>query len=294
MSERFRLSQHDAYCKVMFPAMASDCEVLFDDMSLEQALSLGLAACEETRRIETKFSRYRDDNIVHRINHSRGEDIRVDDETADLLDFAQQLHELSGGRFDISSGVLRKIWTFDGSDKVPDEARIRDCLRFVGWDKLTWRRPFLALQPGMEIDFGGIGKEYAVDKVFDLLTKDCDKALLVNFGGDLRARGPRGDGSAWQVGVEQLVKEQPSLLEISGGAMATSGDSRRYLLRDGIRYSHILDPRTGWPVREAPRSVTAVAPTCVEAGAYASLALMMGAGAEQFLDEQKIQYWSIR
>ena len=117
----------------------------------------------------------------------------------------------------------------------------------------------------------------------------------MNFGGDLRAYGPRSDGSKWQVGVEKVSADQPvEMLAMSQGALTTSGDSQRYLLRDGIRYSHILDPRSGWPVSNAPHAVTVVAPTCVQAGMLSTLALMMGAGAEAFLDEQGIQYWSVR
>jgi FAD:protein FMN transferase len=153
----------------------------------------------------------------------------------------------------------------------------------------------LTLPAGMEIDLGGIGKEYAVDKVFNLLAEHCQCALLVNFGGDLRLRGPRSNGRQWQIGFEKIKPEQRAqILSMASGAIATSGDSQRYLIQDGIRYSHILNPVSGWPVQHAPHSVTAIAPTCIEAGIYTSLALMMGADAEAFLDEQQVTYWSIR
>ena len=127
------------------------------------------------------------------------------------------------------------------------------------------------------------------------MTLSFDGALLVNFGGDLRAHGPRTDGSGWQVGVEKVAAGQSiEQLTLSQGALATSGDSQRFLLRDGVRYSHILDPRSGWPVADAPRSVTVIAPTCIQAGVFSTLALMMGAGAEDFLDEQGVKYWSVR
>ncbi|AJQ93720.1 FAD:protein FMN transferase [Gynuella sunshinyii] len=295
MSFQFQLSQFDDYTKAAFPAMASPCEILFDSTDLEQVMALGLEARAETWRIEQKFSRYRQDNIIHKINNACGKTIHVDDETADLLDFANQVYELSEARFDVTSGILRKVWKFDGSDQLADDKAIAALLPLIGWHQVNWSRPYLTLPEGMEIDLGGIGKEYAVDKVFSQLTQHCENALLVNFGGDLRARGPRKDGSAWKVGVEQIVPEQQIRhLEMTAGAMATSGDSRRYLLKDGIRYSHILNPKTGWPVMNAPRSITVVAPTCVEAGIYSSLSLMMGDEAEKFLEELDIRYWSVR
>lgn len=295
MDFEFQLTQSDGYCRVNFPAMACVCELLIDTTDPTLALSLGLRARTETWRIEQKFSRYRNDNLIARINQAQGQAVTLDDETAGLIQFATEIWEASDGRFDITSGLLRKVWRFDGSDHLPDQAEIAALLPHIGWDKVDWQPPQLTLPAGMEIDLGGIGKEYAVDRVFALLQEDFDGALLVNFGGDLRAHGPRSDGSGWQVGVEKVAAGQSiEQLTLSQGALATSGDSQRFLLRDGVRYSHILDPRSGWPVADAPRSVTVIAPTCIQAGVFSTLALMMGAGAEDFLDEQGVKYWSVR
>jgi thiamine biosynthesis lipoprotein len=144
----------------------------------------------------------------------------------------------------------------------------------------------------MELDLGGIGKEYAVDQAHDLLRARYDAPFLINFGGDLRASQPSPQGP-WQVGVERPGSERDAalLLELGHGGLATSGDARRYLLKDGVRYGHILDPRSGWPVRGAPRSVTVAASSCTEAGLLATLALLQGAGARAFLEEQGVRYW---
>lgn len=295
MDFQLQLTQLDGFCRVNYPAMACLCELLIDTTDAALALHLGQQAQAETRRIEQKFSRYRDDNIIARINQADGQPLTLDEETAGLIDFATELWDASEGRFDITSGLLRQAWHFDGSDQLPAEADVEALLPRIGWDKVRWQRPQLQLPAGMEIDLGGIGKEYAVDKVFALLQAEFDGALLVNFGGDLRAHGPRRNGSVWQVGVEKVSRGQTlELLELSHGALATSGDSQRYLQRNGIRYSHILDPRSGWPVAEAPHAVTVVAPTCIQAGVFSTLALMMGAQAEEFLDQQDVQYWSVR
>lgn len=290
------LTRTTAGCSGRFTAMASPCEILLDHDDFAAAAQQLLAASEEAWRIEQKFSRYRDDNIVHALNTAQGRPVTVDAETARLLDFAVTLHTLSDGRFDITSGVLRRAWKFDGSDRVPTQAAIDALLPQVGWHQVRWENPVLTLPAGMEIDLGGLGKEYAVDRVFTLLAGMTDAALLVNFGGDLRARGPRRDGSAWQVGIETPGHEQQATetLALVNGGLATSGDARRFLLKDGVRYGHILDPHTGWPVQGGPRSATLLAADCVQAGMYATLTLLAGAQAEDFLREQEgIRAWLI-
>jgi FAD:protein FMN transferase len=278
-----------------FHAMASPCEILVDHDRSSVAQALLETASREAWRIERKFSRYRDDSVVHAIHHSRGEPFRVDDETARLLDFADRCYRLSGGLFDITSGVLRRAWKFDGSDRIPTPEQVEACLPFVGWEKVSWEAPVLVLPDGMEIDFGGIGKEYAVDRALSLVCERTDAAVLVNFGGDLHVSAPRRGDFPWRVGIESLSGEGTEReIEIRSGALATSGDARRFLLRDGVRYSHVLDPRTGWPVRDAPRSVTALAGSCTEAGLLTTIALLHGAGAEAFLEGEGVQHWCLR
>ena len=286
----------DGWCAA-FTALGSPCEVLLDVDDRDEAAALGQAAAGEAARIEGKWSRYRDDNLIHEINHGAGRPVTVDDETAGLLDFAARCFVLSEGRFDVTSGVLRRAWTFDGSANVPTRTCVAALLPLVGWDKVAWHKPNLALPAGMELDLGGLGKEYAVDRAAQLLSLRTTAAVLVNFGGYLRALGARRDGRPWRVGVERPVAAAgepaaPALdLELEQGALATSGDSRRYLLKDGLRYPHILDPRTGWPVMDAPRSVTVLADACLEAGLLATLAMLQGAGARAFLAGQGARHW---
>jgi thiamine biosynthesis lipoprotein len=282
----------DALTAVCFWAMASPCEVLLPSTGRAEALEFAALAAAEAWRVEYKFSRYRNDSVVARIHASRGIAVEVDDETASLIDFAGQCHELSDGAFDITSGVLRHVWKFDGSDRIPGSAAIERLLPFVGFHKLTWRRPWLTLPAGMELDFGGIGKEYAVDRAYEALAARRPAPFLVNFGGDLRANRPPPNGP-WQVGIERpdTIQDAAMILDLTHGALATSGDSRRYLLKDGVRYGHILDPRTGWPVQNAPRSVTVAASSCTEAGLMSTIALLRGAGAREYLEAQAARHW---
>lgn len=248
----------------------------------------------EAWRIERKFSRYRSDSLVHRINEGAGDDTVVDDECANLLDFADTLTRLSAGAFDITSGVLRKAWTFDGADHVPSQEQIDALLECVGWHKAEWRRPVIKLRTGMQIDLGGIGKEYAVDAAASLAEKIAPRlSCLINFGGDVAVRSERQDGTPWRVGIESCARigTAQRVVQLSRGALATSGDSRRFALRGGHRYSHILDARTGWPVRNAPHSITVAADTCSQAGTLTTLAMLQGENAEQLLQASGRQYW---
>ena len=291
------LERRDDYWHGTFDAMASTCDVLIDAETKKDANAALKAAADEAGRIEAKFSRYRDDNIVHEINNSGGKPVRVDDdETAGLLDFAEHCWRLSGGRFDITSGVLRRVWRFDGSDNVPSADQVDVVLSHVGWQHVSWQKPWFKLPAGMEIDLGGFGKEYAVDRALQLAAETGAGPVLVNLGGDLAASGARRNDTPWQAGIEDPSAggEAVRVVPLERGALATSGDAQRFLLKDGVRYSHILDPTTGWPVADAPRSVTVHAANCTEAGLLATLAMLEGAGAEAFLEAQGAQYWCVR
>jgi thiamine biosynthesis lipoprotein len=197
----------------------------------------------------------------------------------------------------VTSGVLRRAWTFDGGTRLPTQAEIDALLPLVGWDKVQWRRPKLRLLPGMQLDFGGIGKEYAVDQAVQIARNICGRSALVNFGGDLALSRSRADGRPWRVGIADPVARAgaPSrVLELRHGALATSGDTHRFVLADGTRYSHILDPRSGWPVRDAPRSVTVAAGTCTQAGMLTTLAVLAGNDAERFLEAESVPHWVLR
>jgi len=274
--------------------MASPCELLTDVDGRKKAQELLCIVAEEAWRIECKFSRYLDDNIIHKIANSNGRAITVDDETAQLIDFATTLYDLTEGGFDITSGILRKTWAFKGKNQVPSKTAVAKILKSVGWDKAVWNAPELTLKPGMQLDFGGIGKEYAVDRAGQLVDANTDASCLINFGGDLVVTRPRKDRKSWSVGIEKADTPAGSasrLIMLRQGGLATSGDTKRYILKDGKRYGHILDARTGWPVEDAPRTVTVAADTCVEAGMLTTLAMLQGPGVIEFLEAQDVRYW---
>lgn len=277
--------------------MASPCEILTATSSHSEAAELLRIAAQEAWRIESKFSRYISGNIIHQINTAGGASVNLDEESARLLFYADECYKLSDGLFDVTSGVLRRVWKFDGSDKVPEESRVRELLPIVGWNKAELTSTSLRLPPGMEVDLGGLGKEYAVDRAANLVAAVATASFVVNFGGDLFVSGLRTATEPWSIGLDDPVLTGESsigTLQIEQGGVATSGDARRFLLKDGVRYGHILDPRTGWPVSGAPRSVMVVADTCIEAGVLSTLAMLQGPEAEAFLQAENVVHWVVR
>jgi thiamine biosynthesis lipoprotein len=277
--------------------MASRCEVRLHAPDANTASAWAEAAIAEVRRIEAKYSRYRDDSVTTAINRAAGRGaISVDDETAHLLDFGAALHNQSEGRFDLTSGVLRRIWDFK-AQRVPPQVAIDALLPLIGWNQVRWHEGSIELpRAGMEIDFGGIGKEYAADRAGNALVEHGARHGLVNLGGDVRVIGPAPDGTPWRIAVQHprgAAGEIMARLDVATGALATSGDYERYFVVDGRRHCHIMDPRTGWPV-EAWQSVSVVAPLAVAAGACATIAMLQAVEpALAFLQSQGVRYLAI-
>jgi len=279
-----------------FTAMACPCEILLESQDKALIKSITELAYQEAKRIEKKFSRYRSDNIIYKINNSNGVPVEVDAETALIFDFADQCYQLSEGKFDITSGILRKIWKFDGSNNIPSQQQVDLIRQKIDWKKVKWCNASITLPKDMEVDLGGIGKEYAVDSTLKILQQHTDKSVLVNFGGDIACSKPRQNKSPWVIGVDDpkhTGESSAGQVTLYQGGLATSGDARRFLLKDSIRYSHILDPQTGYPVPNAPRSVTVIANTCIEAGMLSTFAMLKGKDAVEFLDAQDVKYWCI-
>jgi thiamine biosynthesis lipoprotein len=279
-----------------FTAMASPCELLIETQDPLLANHLTSLAYNESKRIEQKFSRYLPSNPLSKINNSQGKPVDIDHEIFRLMEFANSCYELSDGMFDITSGVLRKAWQFDGSDNLPSPEAIKVLMPYIGWRKVKYDPSSITLAKDMELDFGGIGKEYAVDCVAKLCTESAQTtSVVVNFGGDIQVTRARNNNQLWHIGIESPEDaEATKILKIISGGLATSGDARRYLLKDGKRYSHILNPENGYPIEDAARSVTVAAPHCIQAGLLATLALLQGANAESFLHEQGVKFWCYR
>lgn len=260
-----------------FKAMGSPCEVQLYAESDEQGKRIAEIAIAEVARLENRYSRYKDNSFLSAINRvaASGGSITVDDETAGLLNYAAACYAESDGLFDITSGVLRRAWRFD-KDGLPDHTQIDALLNKVGWHKLSWHAPVLEFPtPGLELDFGGVVKEYAVDRAAALCRDAGIRHGAVNLGGDLKVIGPHPDGSAWRIGIRHPRQDESMIqtLALTEGGLATSGDYERCIVVNGERYGHILNPRTGWPVRKLA-SVSVIGPLCVVAGSASTIAML--------------------
>jgi len=260
-----------------FKAMGTPCDIQLYARTQAVARQVADAAIADVHRLEALYSRYRSDSFLSAINRvaAKGGSITVDEETAGLLNYAATCYEQSDGLFDITSGTLRRAWRFD-QGTLPDPAQIRELLAKVGWHKLRWKTPVLEfMMPGMEIDFGGIVKEYAVDRAAALCLGAGVLHGVINLGGDIKVIGPRADGSPWRIGIRHPRHKEDIIQTIllHEGALASSGDYERCIMVDGVRYGHILNPKTGWPVRHLA-AVSVVADFCVVAGSASTIAML--------------------
>lgn len=282
-----------------FKSMASPCELLVRTTEKVRAKKLARTAFNECKRIEKKYSRYQKNNLCFRMNHSAGNAVSIDQETFQILQYAEQLFQLSHGRFDITSGILRKIWHFDLTECLPDKSAIENLLPCIGFEKINYNSQEFKLPENMEIDFGGIGKEYCADRIYQLVlgaTKNNPVDFLINLGGDIIAHAVSEKSPAWQVGIESITDQNhvDKLISLKQGALATSGTTKRYTLANGEVFGHILNPKSGYPVKNAPQSITVLNDNCTAAGSLATLAMLQGENAEHFLESEQVRHWILR
>ena len=261
-----------------FAAMGSRCQVQLYAPDESSAAAGAQRAIADVRRLDAKYSDYRDDSFVAEINRAAaaGGAIDVDHETATLLDYAASCFEQSDGLFDISCGALRRAWNLERA-VLPEPEAVRSLLDRVGWDKIAWRRPRLAFGvAGMALDFGGLVKEYAADRAAAICAQAGLRHGFVDLGGDIRIVGAHPDGAPWIVGVQHPRRpdEVMANIELDRGAIASSGDYERFVEIAGRRYGHIISPRTGAPAR-ALAAVSVVADECVVAGSATTIAMLM-------------------
>lgn len=333
-----------------FNAMACPCELLIATENLQNAQHIATVVAQEVWRIEAKYSRYTAQGITATINNAQGKPTLLDEETLGLFHYAQQLYTLSEGLFDISSGVLKKLWDFRNlphtnepknpshSKTLPKPNAIAALLPFIGLQKAHIHHNQLTLPKGMQLDFGGIGKEYAADKALQLvLHKNANLPLLINLGGDIVAsqslakhpwrigicdyavdknNSPQNDQTQkhstqnhltqnhltqnhqtqtgqTQTAAHNMLAPQKSVT-LHSGAITTSGINERQWIINGKSYSHLLNPKTGWPIESPPIAVTVAAPTCMQAGMLSTLIMLQGQKAEAFAQQEAIQCWITR
>lgn len=236
--------------------------------------------------VDSLMSNWKDTSDIQRFNNADPEScVAISPPTHLVMLFSQRMHDLSSGAFDITVSPLIELWGF-GTEflepKVPSAEEIAAKLEKTGMSHIRVSDTELCkTELSVEINMSGVAKGYAVDRVADLLDTKELVNYLVEVGGELRARGENGRGSFWTVGIEQpsenlAVSTVQTALPLIDSAVATSGDYRIFFMEDDVRYSHIIDPTTGYPVVHNAASVTVLADSSMAADAWATALLVMG------------------
>ncbi|MBX7210233.1 MAG: FAD:protein FMN transferase [Verrucomicrobiaceae bacterium] len=271
----------EGWTRAVFPAMGTHCQIIFRAPSSKQAAAFREAAISWVQDFENKYSRFKAGSLISEINRSAGSRwVEIDAELDSMLSLCDWYHWSTGGVFDPTALPLMQLWDYHAERPVvPGDDEIARALDVIGWSKVEKKAGGVFLpRVGMSIDLGGIGKEYAVDRVLEMSARWGMRDIMVDFGRDIRVHGESPHAGGWRVGLEHphdpgrcwggvLVKER---------AVATSGDYLRGFDADGRRYGHIIDPRTGRPVENGCNAATVIAQSCTEAGVLSTAALVLG------------------
>jgi thiamine biosynthesis lipoprotein len=276
-----------------FKAMGNLCEIQLFAESRIHAKKLANQLTAEVARLEKKYSRFREDSFLSEINSSAGNKLglAIDDETQSLFDHALNCFEQSDGLFDITAGALNEIWDFKKA-LVPSQKQIDATLAHVGLNKISCNDSHIYLPQNMQIDLGGIVKEYAADSVARLARSLGVEHGLVNLGGDFSVIGSQPGNTPWAVGISSPIPESGVMakIDLTDGGLASSGDYERFFMHKGLRYSHILNPITGWP-SNGLRAVSIAANLCSVAGSATTIAMLKDeSGAKTWLEESGLAY----
>ncbi|MDZ4288870.1 MAG: FAD:protein FMN transferase [Prosthecobacter sp.] len=266
---------------VSFRALGTACAIQFRCADQKTSLKFLADALGWLGSFEAKFSRFRPDSLVSRINQAAGKNwVVIDQEMEQMLDMADAMHSLTKGLLDPTVLPLLRIWDWKiVHERLPTDAEVQKALALSNWKDVE-RKPGKIFLPreGMGLDFGGFGKEHAVDQIIAIARKHGIKDILVDLGRDIFALGGNGLHPFWHVGIQNGIQTEQCVggLAVSGYAVCASGDYARRFEHNGVRYGHILDRRTGWPVSHGLRAVTVLAPTCLVAGIYATCLFVLG------------------
>ncbi len=275
------VSQAEGLQQLSFHAMNTLCRVHFVSPNARRGSEFQQEVLRWIAWFEAQYSRFIPDSLISRINAAAGEHwTEIDAEAEAVFKLCGEMAFFTRGAFDPTAMPLIRLWNWQAKPPViPSDAAIAAARELVGWQKVQ-RRPGAIFLPrvGMCIDLGGIGKEYAVDRVVTMALQRGIQNVLVDFGQDVRVNGKPPTKPAWHIGLQD-PKNPGSCwtgVGVLNHAVATSGDYLRHFTKDGRRYGHIIDPRDGMPVFNNCLSVTVIAPTCTVAGILTTSAFILG------------------
>lgn len=277
--------------------MGCPCHIYLIGNDEQRLRDIAQTAQNYVYQLERKYSRYLENSVITKINAAAGtgNPISIDQETKALLDYADNCFKQSEGLFDITSGVLRRAWDFK-RQRIPEQTKIDALLPLIGWHKVKRTAYSVELTvPGMELDFGGVVKEYAADATATHCKVNNIQHGYIDLGGDISVIGPSPDNKPWPIGIRhpQITDKAIAFVDLHTGGLATSGDYERKIIIEGERYSHLLNPTTGWPLASDRTfaSVSVVADQCLIAGTLSTVAMLKGTHKGKiWLDELALPY----
>lgn len=244
-----------------------------DDKVLKEAL-------DECARYEKLFSRTIQGSDIWRINEESGP-VQVSPETIEMLTDALEVSKASGGAFDVTVEPETKLWDFSGeTEKLPGAAALKEAATHVDYRKLVIESSAVELPDDMGLDLGGIAKGYIADRLNEFLREKGVKSALINLGGNVLTVGRRAtDDAPWVVGIQDPKAENGAnklTLKAEDLSVVTSGNYERFFILDGVRYHHLLNPATGWPVNEGLDSVTILSKSSAMGDALSTASYVLG------------------
>lgn len=257
----------------------------------KEILEGAVALCGEYEKI---FSRTVKGSDVWRINHGEGRPVQVCGDTAELLTIALEVCEKSGGALDITIAPASDLWDFKADEpEIPDSGELSSAAELVDYTKLKLEGDMVTLPAGMAIDLGAVAKGYIADKAAEYLKEKCVESAILNLGGNVVALGGKPDGSKWSIGIQDPEKENGKSgysVMVADKSVVTSGIYQRGFDKDGVRYHHILDSATGWPVQNGLASVTIIADSSAMADAMSTACFVLGRDmGMSFAEEMGVQ-----
>lgn len=279
--DRQPMTGQDGWYLVSFEAMGTVNRLQFAAGSRAQAVAFRARVLRWLARFEARYSAFIPDSLLMRLNRDACESwAATDAETDELFALCDWLYWKTGGVLDPTMGPLIALWNHHvPRAAVPDAQAIEDARRQVGWRHVERRAGAVRFaRPGMRLDLGGMGKEFAVDRVLALAERHNITNVLIDLGHDVRAHGSPPEGGPWRVGLENPGAPGQCWggVALRNEALCGSGNYLRFLEIDGERFGHILDPRTGWPVKNGCSAAWVMAPSATTAGALSTAAMILG------------------
>jgi len=243
----------------------------------EELLSEAIALCSDYEKL---LSRTVEGSDIWNINHAGGKPVTVSDSTTEVLSLALEVCEKSGGALDITIAPAVDLWDFKSGEAIlPKAEDIAAAMERVDYAKVVLEGNTVTLPDGMELDLGAVAKGYIADKAAEFLAENGVESAALNFGGNVIAMGSKPDGDGWNIGIQEpdeSTGESVAVLTVHNASVVTSGVYQRGFDLAGVRYHHILDSSTGWPVNNGVASITIISDTSAMGDALSTACFAMG------------------